>query len=153
MTTKKLLVTLIILIIAGILVVVIRGMLVSTIPSGSGNIPVATITPTPTPINEVSTYRAKIGESVGSSIIALTPVKVLEDSRCPVGVQCIQAGTVRVNTTIAFDQAATSSNFVLTLGTPLMIGPKQITLTEVLPVRMSGVSIKTEDYAFTFEIK
>lgn len=40
----------------------------------------------------------KLGQSIVMAGIKVTPVKVVQDSRCPEGVQCIWAGTVIVKT-------------------------------------------------------
>ena len=58
-----------------------------------------------------------LGEHARFGRIDVVPLRVEEDSRCPVGVQCIQAGTVRVLVRIR-DQAATV-DAVLTLEEPV----------------------------------
>jgi len=68
------------------------------------------------------------GESQGAGV---TVVKVLEDSRCPAQVQCIQAGTVRVEALVTTDSG--SGTLLLILGEPSTTETKLITLTGVSP--------------------
>ncbi len=80
----------------------------------------------------------------------ITPLRVLEDSRCPVDVECIQAGTVRVSTTVQSGSRTTTQVFVL--GTPVTVGTEEITLTDVKPVKNSKIIIRSTDYLFTFSV-
>ncbi len=69
---------------------------------------------------------------------------LLEDSRCPVDVECVWAGTVRVKATFK------DATYTFTLDKPQTIGFYAITLTGVTPEKNSKVTIKPEDYRFTF---
>lgn len=120
------------------------GVATTTGTTNTGTVSTSTTTTTPTgPI----TVQARIGVSTPVLGFSITPVAILEDSRCPADVQCIQAGTVRANVRIGgvtrefkLDQAMT-------------VAGKTITMTDVLPVKNSGKTIANSDYIFTFEIK
>lgn len=78
--------------------------------------------------------------------VVITPIEVLEDSRCPTDVQCIQAGTVRVKARIA------QETYEFTLGTAQVIGGSAITLTQVSPSPISTSTISNSAYRFTFVV-
>jgi hypothetical protein len=78
---------------------------------------------------------------------------VLEDSRCPADVECIQAGTVRARVTLAGGLGLGEYNATLALGTPLTTEAEQVTLTAVAPERRAGAALKTSDYRFTFTVE
>jgi len=74
---------------------------------------------------------------------------LVEDSRCPADVQCIQAGTVRVRVSIdPYDK-----DFTFTLGKPLVVGNATITLISVTPAqKYAKQTIQPSDYRFTFTV-
>lgn len=89
-----------------------------------------------------------IDESIGIAGLRITALEVLEDSRCPQGVQCIQAGTVRVRTQVA---SATSVSVVeLELNTPQRVLGKTVTLMTVEPAVYQNRYIPQNQYLFTF---
>jgi hypothetical protein len=93
-----------------------------------------------------------LGEKGGTADVAITPLNVLEDSRCGINVVCIQAGTVRLRVELAAAQLNTTQQ-VMELGKSLTVGGKQVTLTQVSPSAYAGQTIATSSYRFTFEIK
>src|SRR5436853_3142264 len=46
------------------------------------------------------TLQAAIAQTVSGNGVSIVPLQVLEDSRCPTDVQCIQAGAVRLKAQI-----------------------------------------------------
>jgi hypothetical protein len=89
------------------------------------------------------------GTALGIGII---PREVVEDNRCPEGVECIQAGTVRVRTLIETDEGA-SSEEIIAFGTPIHFDNYVITLKNVLPSPNSQFTMEPEYYQFYFDIK
>ncbi|MBC7836206.1 hypothetical protein H7X87_00295 [Acetobacteraceae bacterium] len=92
-----------------------------------------------------------IGQT-GESIldIKITPLEVLEDSRCPIDVQCIQAGTVRLRAQMV-DGMGTGTE-IFTLGQTITGEVASITLLEVKPARESGSPVTNSQYQFVFEV-
>lgn len=88
----------------------------------------------------------KLGEEVVFSNLKLTIAQVIEDSRCPKDVMCIQAGTVRVRTILSGSEA------VLALGKPTTVSGHTITLTKVTPERVSTASVGNGEYRFTLTV-
>ena len=76
----------------------------------------------------------------------------MEDSRCPVDVQCIQAGTVRVNVQIS-DGIEYTEKILNLRESGTFFGDISISLKEVSPVPNLKVVLEPSDYVFTFEIK
>jgi hypothetical protein len=101
-----------------------------------------------------STTTLKVSLNTKSVVqgVSITPVEVVEDSRCPVDVVCIQAGTVRVRSNIILVGGAPSSaTFVL--NTPQKVGPLTVTLTDVTPTKRSTSTVAPGDYRFTFIVR
>lgn len=94
---------------------------------------------------------ARIGASTTVGAFTITPRAVLEDSRCPIDVVCIQAGTVRVQADVASEGASPSLSF--TLDTPVSVGMYTITLISVSPGAHSKRTIAPGDYRFTFRVQ
>lgn len=94
---------------------------------------------------------ARIGETISMLGISAKILSVAEDSRCPSDVQCVWAGTVRVNVRASYGML--SKDVVLTLGAPYELNGHSVTLTAVSPERKSTSTINSSDYVFTFAIK
>jgi hypothetical protein len=88
-----------------------------------------------------------LGQSARLAALEVTPGNVVEDSRCPTGVQCIQAGTVRIAALIR-DRAGYRSA-VLVLGTPLQLDGGWASLIQVCPYPRYGSRIAPASYRFT----
>lgn len=92
-----------------------------------------------------------LGQTASFRGITITPVSLSEDSRCAQGVQCIQAGTVRVNVRATYDNGASVSQIVR-LGQASTFGTFSVNLTAVEPAQRQNVTIRPEDYRFTFRV-
>lgn len=99
--------------------------------------------------NEVISENA-IGYTVTQNGISITPLEVVADSRCPVDVVCIQAGTASVRTEVRYKE--TTQEVVLSLGRASFIGDKRIELTSVTPEPKQGAKIPEGDYRFVFTV-
>jgi len=94
-----------------------------------------------------------LGDSASFRGITITPLAVVEDSRCPQDVQCIQAGTVRVNVNSEFDNGSTRQD-IIKLGSSTTVDTFGINLVSVTPgAKKAGVKINSTDYEFTFEVR
>ena len=80
----------------------------------------------------------------------IRPVKVIEDSRCPMNARCIWAGTVRIKAT--WVRPGGDRTIDLELGKPTPLADGTIELTDVSPPRMAGEGreLKPADYRFSF---
>jgi len=77
---------------------------------------------------------------------------VIEDSRCPVDVQCVQAGRLVVRATVL--GGGWSKQVDLTLGVPVDIADGKLTLAEATPSRRAeGQGRESPAYRFTFKFE
>ncbi len=95
--------------------------------------------------------KTSLGKAISYNSILITPLRVVGDSRCPLDVQCIQAGTVTL--TVRLQQDANVEEADLTLGKAKSFGGKRITLTNVSPAPYSKKTISDADYVFTFDVE
>lgn len=103
-----------------------------------------------TPEKNSATVTVKIAQKVTLLTSSVMPLKVVEDSRCPEDVQCIQAGTVRVQATLMSANGTSVQTF--TLNKPVTTESETITLTAVRPSKKSTATIAPQDYIFTFTV-
>lgn len=97
---------------------------------------------------ETSLAWAALGQRVYVDGPQVTPLEVLEDSRCPADVQCVWAGQVRIRATIHLGSGDTSAE--LTSGKPMAVADGTLELVEVKPATSSKATIAPGDYRFGF---
>lgn len=96
------------------------------------------------------TFAAGFGTRVRADGIAITPLSMLEDSRCPADVQCIQAGTVRI--LITLEWRSTKSDVPIGLEAPYNLGDGWLHLVAACPYPRLTVMHARSEYRFTFLI-
>ena len=75
--------------------------------------------------------------------------RIIEDSRCPVGVQCVWAGRLIVQVTVF--GGGWSKQLDLTLGTPVNVADGSLTLLEATPRHGADRhGERSQPYRFTF---
>lgn len=94
-----------------------------------------------------SVQQLKLGQTGNFGPVNLTPISVDEDSRCPTGVQCIWAGTVRVK--VLVEPAGANHAVFATLGQPLGVDGGTLLLEGVTPQRISTAKTPPSHYRFT----
>ena len=100
-----------------------------------------------TPVATSTTAVLALGDKVIVNAVVISPKSLAEDSRCPVDVQCIQAGTVRVAVAVGTDEV------IFKLGEPRTVAQMTMTPTSVVPSQKnSKVTVAPADYRFTFTI-
>lgn len=82
--------------------------------------------------------------------ITIAPLEIIEDSRCPSDVVCIQAGTVRARVKIT--NPGGERALVLALGKPVSSAHETVELIQVLPEARSEVPIRTNEYRLVFKV-
>lgn len=101
-----------------------------------------------------TTKEIKLGERIVVAGIAITPTHVVEDSRCPSNVVCIQAGTARVQVVVRNDvDGWKDDTLVLTLNKAAVYQGRTITLVGVYPYPRAGQSPLNEEYRFVFLVE
>lgn len=104
------------------------------------------------PVKAVTPYGTvtlRIGELATFKDVSIKPMALVEDSRCPVGVQCIQAGTVRLKLEVT---TATADTSIVSLGQVFTTKGMSITLTAANPAKHPQVETMPSEYQFTFTV-
>jgi hypothetical protein len=92
---------------------------------------------------------AIFGETVRVGSVRVTPLVLLEDSRCPARVQCVWAGQVRISAKVA-SRAGTQTR-ELALGKAVPIGAGMLVLDRVTPApARPGAPLAKSAYRLTF---
>lgn len=91
-----------------------------------------------------------LGETASFPDVRITPLAVLEDSRCPVNARCIQAGELRVQ--LETVSAMGTSTGAIELGKSLTTEAEEISFLSVSPETLAGQTIPAENYRFTFSV-
>ena len=94
---------------------------------------------------------ARIGELAYVNGPVVRVEHVIEDSRCPIEVQCVRAGDVRIGATVIHGDRSTPVE--LTLGKPLQVADGRLTLLSVTPRPHRDQSIAPDNYRFTFDFQ
>lgn len=111
--------------------------------------PGSTATTTGQPVSGKATITTGLNQGASALNMTVTPLEVVEDSRCPRSVQCIQAGTVRVRVRVT--SGLGTSEQVIALGGTMTTEAESVMLTAVSPYP-DLTDISAEDYRFTFEV-
>jgi hypothetical protein len=92
---------------------------------------------------------AAIGETVRVGPLTATPVQLIEDSRCLVGVRCVQAGRLVVSTRL--EGSGWSQTVPLTLGEPYAVQGTTVMMVSGRPEKWSERRRPRGEYRFVFE--
>ena len=91
-----------------------------------------------------------LGQPVAVGNIVLTPMRVTEDSRCPINARCVWAGRITVETRV--DGAGWRETVPLSLGETATARGYTLALVSAEPGQMAGgPEVKPQDYRFAFE--
>jgi hypothetical protein len=91
---------------------------------------------------------AAVGQQAYVDGLKVTPLKVLEDSRCPINARCVWAGRIIVRTAVAGGSWRQVHD--LELGKPQQVADGQLTLVAAEPGKMAGAPAEPRAYRFTF---
>ena len=91
---------------------------------------------------------AAIGETVAVGSLTATPRRLVEDSRCPIAVQCVQAGRVVVSTQIS--GPAGTETVPLVLGEPYPVQGTTVTLVSARPEKWNERRRPRIEYRFVY---
>ncbi|MDO8664235.1 MAG: hypothetical protein Q7K44_01640 [Candidatus Liptonbacteria bacterium] len=93
-----------------------------------------------------------MGQSGTFQNLKVTLNTLTQDSRCPIDVVCIQAGSVNVNVTLS-DGSNTLTKNISSSGAGELFGGYSVSITKVDPPRVSKKEILSADYRVTFHIE
>lgn len=92
---------------------------------------------------------ATFGQAAMVGPLRVTPLKVLEDSRCPINARCVWAGRLILRTFIRGPNIRETRD--LTLGEPQPIAGGRLSLVAAEPGKMAGAEGNLPANRFTFE--
>jgi hypothetical protein len=78
----------------------------------------------------------------------VTPLRVLEDSRCPMEARCVRAGEVRLRVRITMGRRSTVRDIVS--GNRIPVADGSLELVSVMPATSVQRPIRRSDYRFGF---
>ena len=90
---------------------------------------------------------ARLGQTVRVGALAVRPIAVMEDSRCPRYVSCVWRGRLRLSAMVGH------SRTMLDDGVPLAVRGGHLTLVEVTPVSGRGEKVPPDRYRFKFRFE
>ncbi|WP_374529443.1 hypothetical protein [Novosphingobium sp.] len=93
----------------------------------------------------------RLGRTVNVDGVRVTPLKVLEDSRCPMEARCVWAGRVRLSVKVrhhGHDEVREIAS-----DRPVSVGDGTLLLTGVLPPRSTQHEIAPREYRFSFRLE
>lgn len=93
-----------------------------------------------------------VGESVFINGVRITLNKIVQDSRCPVDVQCIQAGAVTANVTLQ-SNTDKETKTIVSNAAPIAFDSYHISIENVKPSRVVGAMPAPESYRITFRVR
>ncbi|MCC6925782.1 hypothetical protein [Novosphingobium sp.] len=94
---------------------------------------------------------ARLGQQVDLGGPKVTPIKVLEDSRCPQEVDCVWAGRVRLE--VRIETGAGASVRELASDSPLPVADGTLELVRTDPPRSNQGTIAQQDYRFALRFR
>lgn len=80
--------------------------------------------------------RARLGQTIAVGGPKVTPLTVIEDSRCPMNARCVWAGRVRLS--VRIDLGSGSQTREITQGAPIPVADGTLELVEVQPDKAAG---------------
>ena len=93
---------------------------------------------------------ARLGSTARAGGVQITPLRVIEDSRCPADAMCVQQGRARVLARIA--SGGTSAEIEMILGgAPTRLG-RRIDLVAVCPYPLASQPAAAGDRSFVFSV-
>ena len=99
--------------------------------------------------NNDGSVDAKLGQTVNVGGPKVTPLVILEDSRCPMEARCIWAGRVRLSERVT--TGAGTMVRELASDRPLQVANGQLVLQSTMPPRSTQLTLVSSDYRFTLK--
>jgi hypothetical protein len=94
---------------------------------------------------------ATLGRFANVNGLKVRPLKVIEDSRCPINAVCVWAGRLVARSEVR--GGSWRKTLDLELGKPQQIADGALTLVAVHPSRLAGARTDPRAYRFTFDFQ
>ena len=99
-------------------------------------------------VGEDGSTELRLGQRANLGGPKVTPLRVLEDSRCPMEARCVWAGRVRLQVRIKLGSGSELRE--IASDKPIQVGDGTLELAGVMPPRSVQRSIAPRDYRFSF---
>ena len=93
-----------------------------------------------------------VGKTVFINGVRITLNKIVQDSRCPIDVQCIQAGWVTANVTLRSDTDKETRD-IASNAAPVAFDSFKISIENIKPSRVAGSAPESGSYLITFRVR
>lgn len=100
------------------------------------------------PLGKHATIKTRLFARAGAHGVFVTPLQIIEDSRCPKEVACMWSGTVRLRAKI--ETSTTQEEVLLQLTSPTAVSRSTVSLIAVDP--LPPLSLNSKNYMFTFSV-
>jgi hypothetical protein len=101
------------------------------------------------PVAEDGSTVLRLGQRANLGGPKVTPLRVLEDSRCPMEARCVWTGRVRLEVRIELGSGTTVRE--LASDQPLQIADGQLELLGTMPPKSTQRTIAPDDYRFSLK--
>ncbi len=98
--------------------------------------------------NDDGSVDARLGQTVNVGGPRVTPLAVLEDSRCPMEARCVWAGRVRLSVRVTTGNGSAVRE--IASDKPLQVADGRLELSNVMPPRSTQHPVRPTDYRFSF---
>lgn len=99
----------------------------------------------------LETGTVPMGKTVYINRVFVTLHSVVQDSRCPIDAQCIEAGAITARVTLKSDTDTETFNMPSDEA-PRMFDSYKVSIIDIQPPRMSGKETNQNDYVLTFKV-
>lgn len=100
------------------------------------------------PQSDDGSVTARLGQTVKVGGPRVTPLKVLEDSRCPMEARCVWAGRVKLSIRVTYGRHSEVRE--IASDRPIQVADGMLELAGVMPPRSTQREIRPRDYRFAF---
>ncbi|MEO6433677.1 MAG: hypothetical protein ABIO29_06845 [Sphingomicrobium sp.] len=84
--------------------------------------------------------------------IEIVPLRVVEDSRCPINARCVWAGRLVLETDVTLSSGSEQLRLNLELAKPVPVAGATLTLVDAQPGKLAGAEGNPPANRFTFEV-
>jgi len=103
------------------------------------------------PITDATLGEVGVGKTTFVNGARITLNKVVQDSRCPVDVQCIQAGSVTANISLKSDTDSETIN-IESGKSPIQFDSFFVSLENIAPSKVASHELDPQSYILTFKV-
>jgi hypothetical protein len=95
---------------------------------------------------------AAFGQKASVGAVRVTPLALIEDSRCPALVRCVWAGRLRIEALIEMRGGSEELRREMVLGEPVTLPEGRLTLVDATPGKRAEDPISPGAYRFAFRL-